>query len=148
MLEELALYHKKWLGMALKISNNKDDAEDLVQEMYLKLYAKESINDGYIFKTLKNLWLNTITRNKEVVTDLEKYNATSDDYDLESDNDFQIKIDKINNAFNNVSQATKLIVIHSINDGQSKFCRESKISIRTVVKHKELFKRKVYGKES
>jgi DNA-directed RNA polymerase specialized sigma24 family protein len=38
MLEELAKNHDKWLRMAMSICGNRDKANDLTQDMYVKLH--------------------------------------------------------------------------------------------------------------
>ena len=40
MLLELSKKDKKWRHIALKLCGNKDLADDIVQEMYLKLHDK------------------------------------------------------------------------------------------------------------
>ena len=41
MLEKLAAKHKLWLKMALDLGVNLYEAEDFVQDLYLKLYELE-----------------------------------------------------------------------------------------------------------
>ena len=47
MLERLAKKNKKWLNMAYKLSGNIHTAEDLVQDMYIKMY---DLNKNQPFK--------------------------------------------------------------------------------------------------
>ena len=68
MLELLAKEHTLWLKMVINMGCSKDVAEDIVQEMYLKLhrlisdknkimYNDEEVNRFYVFVTLKNLYI-------------------------------------------------------------------------------------------
>lgn len=68
MLELLAKEHTLWLKMVINMGCSKDIAEDIVQEMYLKLhrlikeekkimYNDEEVNRFYVFVTLKNLYI-------------------------------------------------------------------------------------------
>tara|TARA_R110000822_G_scaffold29350_3_gene86489 strand:- start:1620 stop:2198 length:579 start_codon:yes stop_codon:yes gene_type:complete len=68
MLELLAKEHILWLKMVINMGCSKDVAEDIVQEMYLKLhrlikeqdkimYNDEEVNRFYVFVTLKNLYI-------------------------------------------------------------------------------------------
>lgn len=68
MLELLAKEHTLWLKMVINMGCSKDVAEDIVQEMYLKLYRlikeqnkimynDEEVNRFYVFVTLKNLYI-------------------------------------------------------------------------------------------
>ena len=68
MLELLAKEHTLWLKMVINMGCSKDVAEDIVQEMYLKLhrlisdqnkimYNDDEVNRFYVFVTLKNLYI-------------------------------------------------------------------------------------------
>lgn len=68
MLELLAKEHLLWLKMVINMGCSKDVAEDIVQEMYIKLhrlisdenkimYNDEEVNRFYVFVTLKNLYI-------------------------------------------------------------------------------------------
>ena len=60
MLEELAKKDSLWRKKALQICKDKDLADELVQEMYLKFYTKNNLNtdEFYIIATLRNLFIN------------------------------------------------------------------------------------------
>ena len=72
MIERLAEYHKEWLDIAYSFLNNKEDAEDLVQEMYLRYAQKElikedaiyGVNKYYVYLTLKSMALDSIKKKK------------------------------------------------------------------------------------
>lgn len=68
MLELLAKEHTLWIKMVVNMGCSKDVAEDIVQEMYIKLYRlikdenkimynDEEVNRFYVFVTLKNLYI-------------------------------------------------------------------------------------------
>ena len=67
MLNKVAEYHQDWLNIANSFLNNKQDAEDLVQDMYIKLHNlnityekiryKDQVNKYYIYQTLRNMAL-------------------------------------------------------------------------------------------
>jgi DNA-directed RNA polymerase specialized sigma24 family protein len=81
ILETLAKKDKYWRQVAFNISKDKNIADDLVQEMYLKIYRislkKElEINDYYVVRILLNTYLDYLKENKktisiETITDLE-----------------------------------------------------------------------------
>lgn len=62
MLERIAKRDKDWRRIALKVCKNKNDADDLVQDMYLKLhsisekYPDKHIKDSYAMYTLYSLF--------------------------------------------------------------------------------------------
>lgn len=80
MIEELSKKDALWRKVALNICKDKQLADDLVQEMYLKLYeCKKQINDFYVVIVLRNLFLDTIKqKNKRKQVDIDSF------YDLEA----------------------------------------------------------------
>ena len=56
MLIELAKKNKQWIKYAYLICKDYDLANDLVQDMYLKLSEiGKSVNDNFVYKTISNL---------------------------------------------------------------------------------------------
>lgn len=76
MLEDLAKMHNIWVAMALNMGVPYEDANDLVQEMYIRLnkyvddeskvYYKDTgeINRFYVWVTLRNMWISFETQKK------------------------------------------------------------------------------------
>ena len=82
ILHILAKRHNEWLNMAKSFKLTDDDANELVQEMYLRMYDytkdidrimynETEINTFYIFITLRNLYYSKFTnynkRNKKLL---------------------------------------------------------------------------------
>jgi len=71
MLEELAKIHSELLKMAkaLDFKNH----EDILQETYLKLYDSKKefkdIDKGYIYLTMRSVFIDRVRKNKEIPTD-------------------------------------------------------------------------------
>lgn len=64
-INELAVHDTKWRAIALKITSNKSSADDIVQEMYLKLMTTDKdINDYYVTMTLKSIFIDGIRKSK------------------------------------------------------------------------------------
>ena len=62
MLLELSKKDKIWREIAFKICGDHSKADDLVQEMYLKLYSqKKQINSGYIYATLRSIFIECLS---------------------------------------------------------------------------------------
>ena len=80
MIEELSKKDALWRKVALNICKDKQLADDLVQDMYLKLYdCKKQINDFYVVIVLRNLFLDTIKqKNKRKQVDIDSF------YDMEA----------------------------------------------------------------
>lgn len=75
MLNQLSKHHEEILKAAVKITGNLDTAQDVVQDLYLKLYDSgkkfEEINSGYIYFTLKSIYNDSVkqssTKNRIVI---------------------------------------------------------------------------------
>ena len=76
MLEKLFLRHIDWLKIVKSFGGDHSFAEDVVQDMYLKIGQmieagldinyKEDINYWYIYMTLKSIFLNHTKRKKKI----------------------------------------------------------------------------------
>ena len=64
ILLEICNRHSKWVRMAQKFDY--DNAEDLVQEMYLKIYNLNptEVNEVYIYRTIKSIFLDDYRKKK------------------------------------------------------------------------------------
>lgn len=59
MIEKLSQRDKQWRDLAYKICGCKSLADDLVNDMYLRVYDQqpEKVSDGYIYTILRNLFI-------------------------------------------------------------------------------------------
>ena len=72
ILEELSKKDKYWRQVAFNISKDKNISDDLVQEMYLKIYRISlkkylEINDYYVVRILLNTYLDYLKENKKTI---------------------------------------------------------------------------------
>jgi len=90
MLNKVCKDHKYWYSVAYSFLNNKQDAEDVVQDMYIKidklnidLYKSrfgEEVNKGYFYTVIRNLCLDFI-KNKQNNLDIDTTYVSNDDID-------------------------------------------------------------------
>lgn len=93
MLEDLGRKHELWVAMALNMGVPPSLAEDLIQEMYLRLhkYVKDeskvyykdtgTINRFYVWTTIRNMWMSAKTyKAKNGTIYLEDLSDYSTDY--------------------------------------------------------------------
>ena len=95
MLQELAKKDKYWRQTAYYICKDKSLADDLVQEMYLKLAdVKKQINDFYVILTIKNLFLDTCRKNKKEITfaDLSFIDYSKEQYEPDDNDKFVLDL--------------------------------------------------------
>jgi len=95
MLEELSKNDKMWREVAYRFTNNRDSADELVQEMYLRLLDSKvdikKINSNYIKITLYHLFKSS-KKNlyKTISLDEYKETVTKDNVFDYTDRDVQI----------------------------------------------------------
>jgi len=99
MLDKLYKYHNDWIRIANSFLSNKQDAEDIIQDMYIKLnrlnielYNKNygnDINKAYFYTVIRNLCLDFI-KNKS-----ERYALSLDNVQLQNE-----EVDRGDNCLN------------------------------------------------
>ena len=83
MIEFLWSNDKLWRSYALKICKSEYTADDLVQEMYLKLKDKKDLSKKYVYLTLLSIFIDSKRK--------EKHNLNIDDNDKASDNKIEFE---------------------------------------------------------
>lgn len=69
-LKELSKKDKYWRKVAYNICKDSMLADDIVQDMYLKLYDKNNkINDFYVILTIRSLFIDYCRNNKTISLD-------------------------------------------------------------------------------
>lgn len=96
ILKELSKHDEKWREIALNITKgDKDLADDLTQQMYLKLMNYEKFNVYFVAVTLKNLYLDTFKSKKLCSLDSLHY-LRSNESDFQPNDRQQEVLDKAN----------------------------------------------------
>ena len=90
ILLEICNRHSKWVRMAQKFDY--DNAEDLVQEMYLKIHNLNptEVNEFYIYRTIKSIFIDDYKKKKILMGPLNGKEAYNIEDDYNEDADFQI----------------------------------------------------------
>jgi DNA-directed RNA polymerase specialized sigma24 family protein len=84
-LLELSKKDTYWRSIALKICRNKFMADDIVQEMYIKLCNNDKDkNDFYVIIVMRNIFLDTIKKDK-MFLDVDNYDFKDNDITFEID---------------------------------------------------------------
>ena len=112
MLELLAKQHDDWIRIAYNMTEDMDEAQDLVQEMYLVVIEgkrsikdityKDQINRYFVWKLLRSLFVDEYRRRNskksiktcEIIMD--KDDKALEDYNIDKDNSFEYIISKMN----------------------------------------------------
>jgi DNA-directed RNA polymerase specialized sigma24 family protein len=145
MILELAFKrHKNWIEIVESFGCNRDTAEDIVQEMYIRLDRlsksgsdityKNDINYFYVFKMLSTMFLDL--KKKEIKTtfiDLEEIKDLQS-YDAFELSDFQKQYEIVQNALEELYWYDKK-VYEIIDDGES----ISSLSRKTNISYASLY---------
>lgn len=135
MLDELCKKDSLWRKMALQICKDKDKADDIVQEMYLKfLNYNKKINDYYVFFALRDLFLDTkikrYTKNKISFVELPNDLQNDESYNFELEEQKQKVLDNVNKL--PYFERELLLVTQKIS--QRELSRQTDIPFRTINK--------------
>ena len=129
MIEQLAKRDAEWRKIALKICGCKSLADDLVNDMYLKIYnlKPKKFNTSYISYTIYHLFLNHIKKETKTIYLDDTFINISDEEDIEL-----LERKTINNALDELSFADREILLHTHERSLRKNVEYLGISIRTL----------------
>jgi RNA polymerase sigma factor (sigma-70 family) len=90
VLEVLSKKDDYWRKIALKICKDKYLADDLVNDMYLKLYNNEKANsDWYVIIVIRNLFLDSLKQRREISIDEVTIKETHNHFEID-DNELEL----------------------------------------------------------
>jgi DNA-directed RNA polymerase specialized sigma24 family protein len=140
ILAELAKKDAQWRKMAFQICKDKDLADELVQEMYLKLYNNTNlIKEGYIYTVLRNLFYDYTKQQKDVIVDFSNIEIL-DDGDYIEPIDYKALIKGLTWYERTMFELSTLV-------GQRELSRQTGIHIQTIHRINKMVKSKIYGKK-
>jgi len=94
-LDILSQKDEKWRAFAFNLSKDKMLSDDLVNDMYLKLYKLEKeINDFYVIATIRNLYFDYLKQENKKVS-LELLSEITTDAPFEADDREKQVIDNV-----------------------------------------------------
>lgn len=139
IIHELAKKDAQWRKMALQICKCKDLADELVQNMYIKLSDRTiAVSDGYIFVTLRSLFYDSLKNNDILIDDFSKFEIQDEEYCEGIDYD-EISKDLTWYEKTMFEQSTLL--------GQRELSRQTGIHIQTIHRINKMVKTKLNGKK-
>lgn len=145
MLQKLAENHKKWVAIAYNMCKCKETANDIVQDMYMKMYdINKDVDDGYIYFVIRSIFIEQKRKQKEFAYDNEKIEYISNQIQLKiikTNNTYEdLKKECYDNAYKKLEKHEKVIVHFSSTMGLRQFSRDSGLSIALLQKTKRKLK--------
>ena len=113
LVEHTYKKHHNWLSqVAYNFTQNKDNAEELVQELYLRLMEMKDINKimynndinlFYLYKMVKSIYLNGLKKQtNHLPIDDDLVNLPADSYSIDADNEFERVLELTNEALDSI----------------------------------------------
>jgi hypothetical protein len=144
MLDKIVLNHEKWLKVALSICKCKDAANDLVQDMYIKMHqVNKEVDDGYIYFVLRSIFIESKRKKKEFTKETKEIEFLLKPEEEENDT-FLLQKKSYQNAYKSLEKFEKVIIHFSSKMGLREFSRKSGISISLVQKTKRKLKKLIW----
>lgn len=139
IIHELAKKDAQWRKMAFQICKSKDLADELVQNMYIKLSERTiPVSDGYIFVTLRSLFYDSLKNNDILIDDFSKFEVQDDEYCEGIDYDELSK---------DLTWYERTMFEQSTLIGQRELARQTGIHIQTIHRINKMVKTKLNGKK-
>ena len=136
ILKELSEHNTKWKQIAYNICGCKMLADDLVQNMYLKLMNKTKWNEWFVRITLRNLFIDVVRKKKNV--SLDELHYLEDKTTIFTPNDEQ---QSVLDEFNKLDWVSKQLLLESLDKSLRQIQAEYNINYgythRQVTKAKE-----------
>ena len=138
-IKELSEKDAKWRKMAFQICKDKDLADELVQEMYLKLYQNTNlIKEGYIYTVLRNLFYDYTKTQKDIIIDFS--NIEIEDTEYVEPIDYKELIKGFTWYERTMFEVSTLY-------GQREMARQTGIPLQTIHRISKKVKNKINGKK-
>ena len=139
IIHELAKKDAQWRKMALQICKCKDLADELVQNMYIKLSERTiPVSDGYIFVTLRSLFYDSLKNNDILIDDFSKFEIEEEVYTEGIDYSELAK---------DLTWYERTLFEQSTLIGQRELSRQTGIHIQTIHRINKMVKIKLNGKK-
>jgi len=149
MLEELSKHQDTWLRMALKICGNKNQAQDLVQDMYLKMHEKQfEVKEVFVYFVLKNLFIDQKrslkVRDVKELQPIHELKAFCEDINFDSIANSENEFDCAIEVFNSLNWHEQYIIKECCTISMREFSRQSKIAMPAIININRNYRQKVW----
>jgi DNA-directed RNA polymerase specialized sigma24 family protein len=133
VIEQLAQRDSEWRKMSLHICKDKDLADELVQEMYIKSVDFKNVKNitNYVFFVLKNLYYDSL-KSKDICVDNFNIFAIIDEDYQEPSNDFYLTEKEFKLLLKDLTWYERTMYLKSEQYGQRELSRMTGIRLQTI----------------
>lgn len=133
MIETLAQRDSEWRKMSLHICKDKDLADELVQEMYIKSLDFKNVKNitNYVFFVLKNLYYDSLKSKDICVDNFNIFAIIHEDYQ-EPSNDFYLTEKEFKLLLKDLTWYERTMYLKSEQYGQRELSRMTGIRLQTI----------------
>jgi DNA-directed RNA polymerase specialized sigma24 family protein len=133
VIETLAQRDSEWRKMSLHICKDKDLADELVQEMYIKSVDFKNVKNitNYVFFVLKNLYYDSL-KSKDICVDNFNIFAIIDEDYQEPSNDFYLTEKEFKLLLKDLTWYERTMYLKSEQYGQRELSRMTGIRLQTI----------------
>jgi DNA-directed RNA polymerase specialized sigma24 family protein len=135
MIEALSSNHDEWLKIALHICKNPYLADDLVQEMYLRIHKyppKKPITNGYIYVIIKNCFRDQC-KAEQIYTQLNE--RTLQQPEDVTNNAYFSLLDRLDTEVNKLHWYNKELIIRTQSQSPRKIQAETGINYQHIYRN-------------
>jgi DNA-directed RNA polymerase specialized sigma24 family protein len=134
VIDQLAQRDSEWREMAFRLTKDKDLADEIVQEMYLKSHTFRDCRHQYIYTVLRNLFIDTTKRKEVLLDDFTRFEIIEDEY---------VSLPEFDELAKNLTWYERTMFVCSTLQGQRPFSRQTEIHIQTVHRINKMVKEKL-----
>ncbi len=136
MIEQLAQRDGDWRIMAFKITKDKDLADEIVQEMYIKSVEFKNVRkiDWYVYTVLRNLFYDSLKTKEILIEDFSRFEIIEDEY---------ITLPEFDELAKNLTWYERTMFIKATEYGQRPFSRQTGIHLQTIHRINKMVKEKL-----
>lgn len=142
MIDKLSQRDKQWRDLAYKICGCKSLADDIVNDMYIRVYEQqpEKISDGYIYTIMRNLFIDQ-TRERSKIAFVDFSNV-----EIETETEEPIQQPAIEPLLKGLTWYERTIFEKATLVGQRELSRNTGIHIQTIHRVTNSVKKKIWQK--
>lgn len=133
--------NKKWISYANSLTKDMDEAKDIVQDMYLKMYnVDKEVDDFYVIATIRNIFFNKVKQKSKTVPLV---------FDIEVDSSYEINDEELDliNKFNDLKFYERILITENLDKSVRNIAKEYNVNYMFVYRKIKEAKNKILNEK-